>query len=109
MIVIGEQHNEESQCKVQNISKSLEILGGLMVGVSILFSLLTFGFVIAKQDAGKTLQPLILAIVLTQIAIMIWSSVVVFGKLHPQWCSVPVPTQNKILYQKCCYDNKTIS
>ena len=52
-----------------------------MLGVSILFSLLTLGYVLTKQDAGKTLQPLILSIVLTQISIMIWSSVVVFGKL----------------------------
>ena len=52
-----------------------------MLGVSILFSLLTLGYALTKQDAGKTLQPLILSIVLTQIAILIWSSVVVFGKL----------------------------
>ena len=51
-----------------------------MLGVSILFSLLTLGYALTKQDAGKTLQPLILSIVLTQIAILIWSSVVVFGK-----------------------------
>ena len=66
---------------IKDISKSLEILGGLMLGVSILFSLLTLGYWLTKQDAGKTLQPLILSIVLTQIAILIWSSVVVFGKL----------------------------
>ena len=51
-----------------------------MLGVSILFSLLTLGYALTKQEAGKTLQPLILSIVLTQIAILIWSSVVVFGK-----------------------------
>ena len=67
--------------EIKDISKSLEILGGLMLGVSILFSLLTLGYVLTKQDAGKTLQPLILSIVLTQISILIWSSVVVFGKL----------------------------
>ena len=66
---------------LKDISKSLEILGGLMLGVSILFSLLTLGYALTKQEAGKTLQPLILSIVLTQISIMIWSSVVVFGKL----------------------------
>ena len=53
-----------------------------MLGVSILFSLLTLGYALTKQDAGKTLQPLILSIVLTQISILIWSSVVVFGKLR---------------------------
>ena len=65
---------------IKDISKSLEIVGGLMLGVSILFSLLTLGYALTKQDAGKTLQPLILSIVLTQISILIWSSVVVFGK-----------------------------
>ena len=66
--------------EIKDISKSLEILGGLMLGVSILFSLLTLGYALTKQDAGQTLQPLILSIVLTQISILIWSSVVVFGK-----------------------------
>ena len=80
MIVIGEQNSQESDCKIPDIPKCLEILGGLMVGVSILFSLLTLGYVIAKQDAGKTLQPLIIAIVLTQLSIMIWASATVFGK-----------------------------
>ena len=80
MIVVGEQYSDESNCKIPDISKCLEIFGGLMLGVSILFSLLTLGYVIAKQDAGKTLQPLILAIVLTQLSIMIWASITVFGK-----------------------------
>ena len=81
MIVVGGQYNEDADCKLNDITKCLQVLGGLMLGVSILFALLSLGYGMAKQDAGKTLRPLILAIVLTQIGIILWSSVVVFGKI----------------------------
>jgi hypothetical protein len=85
MIVVGEQYNEESSCKLNDIPKSLEILGGLILGVSIIYVLLTLGWY-DKEESGKSLRPLILSIVLTQIAIMIWSSVVVFAP-YKEWTS----------------------
>ena len=78
MIVIGDQYNTLDSCSIQ-ISQVLEVMGGLMLFLAILYIIVGLAFGTEANVECGTLWAIVDVTGLAQFGVLIWASVVVFG------------------------------
>ena len=89
MIVVGDQYNTAESCSIEGVSKVLEVMGGLLLFIAILYIMVGLSFCAGVEcstgvDCGTICTiascPIIVVTCLAQFGVQIWASVVVFGK-----------------------------
>jgi hypothetical protein len=83
MIAIGDQYNTLDSCSIEGVSKVLEVMGGLLLFIAILYIMVGLSFCTAVECGtvcAVASCPIVVITGLAQFGVQIWASVVVFGK-----------------------------
>ena len=93
MIVVGDQYNTAESCSIEGVSKVLEVMGGILLFIAILYIMVGLSFCAGVEcvtgvNCGTICTiascPIIVVTCLAQFGVQIWASVVVFGKFLTQ-------------------------
>ena len=93
MIAVGDQYNTLESCSIEGVSKVLEVMGGLLLFIAILYIMIGLSFC-TSVECGTICAvascPIIVVAAFAQFGVQIWASVVVFGKSLTQsrYCEV---------------------
>ena len=93
MIAVGDQYNTLESCLIEGVSKVLEVMGGLLLFIAILYIMIGLSFCTAVECGticAVASCPIIVVAAFAQFGVQIWASVVVFGKSLTQsrYCEV---------------------